>query len=559
MYFENFNLTDIVTPVKAEVLETLLQQSNYPEDKTQFLGRGFKEGFDPGYSGPTDIHLESKNLKLRVGNETVLWNKITKEVKCKRYAEPFTKIPYNNFIQSPVGLVPKGDNDTRLIFHLSHPRDGGSVNGCMPKELCTVRYCDFTQAIQACMELGITCKLGKSDMKGAFRNLCMKPSQFYLLVLKARSPLDGRMYYFIDKCLPFGASISCAHFQKFSDTEAHIMRYKLGLPRDHKIPVNYLDDFLFAAITKAICDGQLEVFLKVCKEINFPVAIDKTVSSTTRIIFLGLLIDTIAQIISIPVYKVARARELVELILNNRKTTVRNLQKVCRHLNFLCRCIIPGRAFTRRIYSYFSSNVKSHHHVKINSEMKKDLQTWLTFLNDPVIYCRPFIDFSAVLSAEDLDWTTDASGKISFGGIHKDKWFWGDWSSEFLKKAEPSIEFQELYAVAISITLWAQDYKNKRIRLKCDNQSVMHMINNSASSCKYCMILIRHITLVSLRNNVRIFAKHIRTELNGPSDALSRNQISRFYELTSRQGKMVEEKPEEIPDELWPVEKLWNY
>ena len=73
------------------------------------------------------------------------------------------------------------------------------------------------------------------------------------------------------------------------------------------------------------------------------------------------------------------------------------------------------------------------------------------------------------------------------------------------------------------------------------------------------MILIRHITLVSLRNNVRIFAKHIRTELNGPSDALSRNQISRFYELTSRQGKMVEEKPEEIPDELWPVEKLWNY
>ena len=46
-----------------------------------------------------------------------------KEVKLGRYAGPFPTIPYEeDFIQSPIGLVPKDQGcDTRLIFHLSYP------------------------------------------------------------------------------------------------------------------------------------------------------------------------------------------------------------------------------------------------------------------------------------------------------------------------------------------------------------------------------------------------------------------------------------------------------
>ena len=37
----------------------------------------------------------------------ILWNKVMKEVEAKRFAGPFEKIPFDNFIQSPIGLVPK--------------------------------------------------------------------------------------------------------------------------------------------------------------------------------------------------------------------------------------------------------------------------------------------------------------------------------------------------------------------------------------------------------------------------------------------------------------------
>ena len=72
------------------------------------------------------------------------------------------------------------------------------------------------------------CFVGKSDMKMAFRNLGLKPSQFCLVILKAKSPLDGRTYFFVEKSLSFGASISCSHFQHFSDGIADILEVKLG-------------------------------------------------------------------------------------------------------------------------------------------------------------------------------------------------------------------------------------------------------------------------------------------------------------------------------------------
>ena len=72
-----------------------------------------------------------------------------KEVHLKRVAGPFKEIPFTNFIQSPIGLVPKaGSDQTRLIFHLSYEfkLDGEaskSVNACTPRELCSVTYKDI--------------------------------------------------------------------------------------------------------------------------------------------------------------------------------------------------------------------------------------------------------------------------------------------------------------------------------------------------------------------------------------------------------------------------------
>ena len=117
-----------------------------------------------------------------------------KEVKLKCNAGPFGKILFDDdYIQSPIGLVSKDNGaDTHLIFHLSYPRTGEtSLNANTPKELCSVKYPDFAEAIRiidALISKVGACFAGTSDAKLAFRNLCINKRFWHYLIMKAKSP-----------------------------------------------------------------------------------------------------------------------------------------------------------------------------------------------------------------------------------------------------------------------------------------------------------------------------------------------------------------------------------
>lgn len=103
----NFDLNKIQTPVDVTSFKNLFKQSNYPKLETDFLIEGFSKGFRIMYEGNQDRTSTAPNLKLRVGSEQILWDKLMKEVKLGRVAGPYKGIPYQAYIQSPIGLVPK--------------------------------------------------------------------------------------------------------------------------------------------------------------------------------------------------------------------------------------------------------------------------------------------------------------------------------------------------------------------------------------------------------------------------------------------------------------------
>ena len=523
---------------------------------------GFKNGFDLGYRGPQEIQQKSANLKFTIGDKKELWNKVMKEVQLKRYAGPFKQIPYNNYIQSPIGLVPKdGGKKTRLIFHLSHPRDpekGISINRATPEELKTVNYVKFDDAIRLCLKAGKGCFAGKSDLSSAFRHLGMKKCFWKFLVMKAQNPDNNNWYYFIDKCMPFGAAISCANFQAFSDALSHIVEYKMKQEN-----INYLDDFFFADLAKLMCNKQIQCFIDICNSINFPVALEKTEWARTRITFLGLLIDTILQKIFIPVSKVSRALQEINFILTkkNKKIRQKRLEKLTGFLNFLGKSIVPGRAFTRRLYSHINPKLKSHHHIKVTEEMRLDLELWQGFLNNQDIYCRDFMEFDTNYSAQEISMFSDASANHSLGcgGYSESEYYILQWDEQFMKTANPSINYLELYGVTVAVLLWIHKYKNKFITLFCDNMSVVQMINNNSSKCRNCMVLIRLLVLEGLKQNVKISAKHVKGKLNTISDMLSRLKYREFRAFTRKNNLYFKGKPSAVPEILWPMDNLWIY
>ena len=327
--------------------------------------------------------------------------------------------------------------------------------------------------------------------------------------MKAEHPLTGKIYYFVDKCLPFGSSISCEIFQRVSNAIVAIVKF-----RTKKDLVNYLDDYFFAALLLSCCNDQVKCFLQVCEMINFPVAEEKTVWASTLMTFLGMLLDSERQLVCIPMDKLKRAREIVNYFLNkrNKKATVVQFQKLCGFLNFLCRGVVPGRAFLRRLYSGTrglskAGNLKPHHHIRITEEHRLDLQVWRQFLQFPLVFARPFVDHLPV-TATVIDMYSDASRnfKLGFGAYCGSEWTFGQWNESFMKRNEPSIEYLELYTLLVGVMNWIKFFKNRRIILFCDNEAVVHMVNNNSSKCKNCMHLIRVLVLESLIQNVRIFA-----------------------------------------------------
>ena len=391
-------------------------------------------------------------------------------------------------------------------------------------------------------------------MSSAFRHVPLRKDQWYLLVMKAYHPISKKLYYFVDKCLPFGSSISCAIFQAISDAIAYLVEFKTKKPN-----VNYLDDYLFVSALKRMCDSQVQIFLDICEQICFPVALEKTYWGECMITFLGLLLDTIRQVVCIPVDKFEKALEMIDYFLQkkNKKTTVLQFQKLCGSLNFLCRCVIPGKTFLRRLYSATANpKLKQHHHVKITQEHRQDLLAWRFFLEHPRVFAREFI-LPGILNAQSIDMYSDASRNFSlgFGAYCGPEWTCGQWDSQFCVRVEPSIEYLELYAVTVAVLNWLKIFKNRRIILFCDNQAVVNMINNSTSKCKQCMVLIRMIVLESLILNARVYARFVRSKDNGKADALSHLQWDRFRKLSVNDH--MNEHPTSIPQCLWPMEKIW--
>ena len=138
-----------------------MHKSGFPQQRAKFLVNGFRNGFDIGYRGPVHRKHRARNIPIRVGSAQEMWDKLMKEVKLHRYSGPFCHIPYQNYVQSPIGLVPKKGNKTRLIFHLSY--DFGeteaekSINYHTPDELCTVKYHDIDYAVRSSLFVSDKC------------------------------------------------------------------------------------------------------------------------------------------------------------------------------------------------------------------------------------------------------------------------------------------------------------------------------------------------------------------------------------------------------------------
>ena len=260
------------------------------------------------------------------------------------------------------------------------------------------------------------------------------------------------------------------------------------------------------------CNTIVIIFLDVCQMINFLVTLEKTEWVTTKLVFLGILLDGETHVLLISCEHREEILALVHKFIDKKKSIISELQKLAGHLNFINHAVVPDRAFMRHMYSKFSGSsllskngtlLKPHHHIKLDMEFKMDCMMWSSFLSDLSAVNRPFINLDSCLNAKDVGFYSDASANkdLGYGIVFGNNWVSGKWECGFVEQYEPSIEFLELFVLCAGIITYDTCLARTHIIVFCDNMSVVHIVNSLSSSCRQCMKLERLLTLNNMKHD----------------------------------------------------------
>lgn len=88
-----------------------------------------------------------------------------------------------------------------------------------------------------------------------------------------------------------------------------------------------------------------------------------------------------------------------------------------------------------------------------------------------------------LVSNDDLELFTDASGAIGFGAFFQGQWCAGEWPDKWREAGFLSnLALLELFPIVMATEVWADRLQNRRVRFRCDNLGVVQAINRQTAN-----------------------------------------------------------------------------
>jgi hypothetical protein len=406
--------SQIVINIKAFDTESL----GYPDTELRFFVlHGLREGFKTGLAYLPTISHECPNLLSSRKIPTITTDLLRTELKKGFVIGPFDYPPFSTVRINPLGVAEsKYSGKKRLIVDLSSPHDSediSNLNDLINKEDFSLSYVKVDDAIRLIKTLstGEPLYLCKTDMEDAFKQVPLHPTMI---------PYHGvkwnKQYYFYTR-LVFGSRSSPKLYDQLATVVAWILENKYNVtPLLH-----LLDDFLCVCPPGSDPQHLMDTMLSVFGKLGIPLSAKKTVGPVNTLEYLGVELCTKSMMARLPENKLVRMRQIVTSFLGRASCTKRELLSLLGHLQFACRVITVGRAFTARLLKASTTVKKLNYFVKLNQECRKDLHMWGTLL------CQwngvsLFLDL-ATTDDYDLELYTDASG-VGFGGYYQGAWFY---------------------------------------------------------------------------------------------------------------------------------------
>ena len=483
-----------------------------------------------------DIHLNSKvvpdqlpfrpcrNLPTAQSAEqkVKLLEDFKKEVELGRRAGPFIDLPNPHLQCSPLGTVTKKHSKKlRTILHLSYPRDGSgsSVNSGIEELECELMR--FGDAVGEIVRRGRGCQLSKFDIKDAFRLIRVRPDQQTLLGMKFMG------WYFVELALPFGLKSAPALFEMFSTAIDKFIQHA-GV----ETVFHYLDDFLVVSgISQA--EDEYRTVLRVFSELGVELAQEKLAAPSTRIEFLGLVLDSDSMMIELPEDKLSRYRVTIGRLRLNREATLDELLQMVGVLVYSAMVIQHGRSFYYHIIQMVKEAKRLHTEgapfslkFPLSAAALRELEWWALFIVEWNGKC--------MIAPSICHFEPPARHRLFTDACRTGMGAWFDeceyaahvWDAVELARAQRkktlSMPYLELLALTHGVGVWREKLRGRALIIQTDCEVVVEVFKKGYSRDGNMMLLLRQLALFTCTCNIFIHVCHIPGVDNVVADCLSR-------------------------------------
>ena len=317
--------------------------------------------------------------------------------------------------------------------------------------------------------------------------------------------------YYQFTCLPQGLSSAPRIFTK-------VMRVVMSFLRGRGVRIAaWIDDFLLAASSRALCQEQAFLTVRTFDELGFLPNIGKShLVPTQRLYHLGLVWDSVAFTVSVPFDKISEVKRKSSVALDS-LVTVRFLSSIIGSIEYFRWGFIHAALHYRRLQRFVNTclarGLSYDSYVCVSAEARIDL-TWWSRVGDS-LPARSLSPFEASL---DLFCDASLSGWGCWSSDGRETF--GTWSAE---ERDLHINELEFTAVLFAFRCFFRSTYNCSILVHSDSSTVVAYINKqggtaSTSLCELALTLWDF----CVSRTIMLSAAHVPGVSNTRADRLSR-------------------------------------
>ena len=279
--------------------------------------------------------------------------------------------------------------------------------------------------------------------------------------------------------------------------------------------VVYLDDFFIKANTFHECLEALNMVINLLRKLGFHINWKKVTDPCTKIVFLGIEIDSLNMCLRLPDDKLYQICDELLLFQTRKRASKKQLQSLAGKLNFCAGVVFGGRVFLRRIIDSINLLKAENHKMKLTERIHADISWWQSFMST-------FNGKSMLLDRQHIQSTFTDSCTQAGGGIYQGDWFYINWGLDWPFVSHLHINSKEILAAFLAVRRWAPCWKNKRIFIHLDNVTTVSAINKGTSRNPFIMACLRQLFWLSAMYNFHISARFLLGISNTVADDISR-------------------------------------